>query len=268
MSIVPLHSYPAALHSAVNDAVWEDITFGYSGTQAFCLRDRSGGLRYLKIAAQNGSGASLEEEARVLEWLHDHPGLSVPHVLYVGADVGQAFLLLSAVPGQMAHDEAFVNDVPHVVRLLAAGLRVIHAVDATSCPFDRTLDIQLRTAWERMERGLVDEDSFDAEHRGCRAQSLYDALLATRPAVSPEDQVFTHGDYCLPNVLIHIDEIGGFIDWGRGGIADRYQDLALCARSLAHNWGSQWVPMLFAEYGIAQVDQAKLAYYRLLDEFH
>lgn len=268
MSTVPLHSYPAVLHSAVNDAVWEDATFGYSGTQAFCLRDCSGGKRYLKIAAQNGFDTALEEEARVLEWLHDHHRLSVPHVLYVGADVEHAYLLLSAVPGRMAHDEAFTNDVPHIVRLLAAGLRGIHAVDTTSCPFDRTLDIQLRTVRERMERGLVDEDSFDAEHRGCRARSLYDVLLTTRPAVSPEDQVFTHGDYCLPNVLIHGDGIGGFIDWGRGGIADRYQDLALCARSLAHNWGSQWVPMLFAEYGITQVDEVKLAYYRLLDEFH
>jgi len=33
----------------------------------------------------------------------------------------------------------------------------------------------------------------------------------------------------------------GFVDCANAGIADRYQDLALCARSVANNLGDEWV---------------------------
>jgi aminoglycoside phosphotransferase len=99
---------------------------------------------------------------------------------------------------------------------------------------------------------------------------LYAELLAT--PTSAEDRVFTHGDFCLPNVLLVSDGAGGlrvsgFVDCGNAGIADRYQDLALCARSIAHNFGQEWVAKLFARCGLDRADESKLAYYQLLDEF-
>jgi aminoglycoside phosphotransferase len=36
---------------------------------------------------------------------------------------------------------------------------------------------------------------------------------------------------------------------------------------VAHNLGAEWVPALFARYGLERVDEQKLAYYQLLDEF-
>ena len=50
-------------------------------------------------------------------------------------------------------------------------------------------------------------------------------------------------------------------------LADRGWDLALCARSVAADLGEEWVQPLFARYGLDRVDQDKLAYYQLLDEF-
>jgi aminoglycoside 3'-phosphotransferase II len=61
--------------------------------------------------------------------------------------------------------------------------------------------------------------------------------------------------------------VSGLVDCGNAGIADRYQDLALCARSVADNLGPEWVPALFARYGVEHVDEQKVAYYQLLDEF-
>ena len=91
---------------------------------------------------------------------------------------------------------------------------------------------------------------------------------AERIGIGIEDLVFTHGDYCLPNVFLDLTgrRLTGFIDWGRAGIADRYQDLALAERSLRFNFGPGWERCLFDAYGLTHVDEAKLAYYRLLDE--
>jgi aminoglycoside phosphotransferase len=41
----------------------------------------------------------------------------------------------------------------------------------------------------------------------------------------------------------------------------------LAARSLAYNFGSGWEPLLWEAYGLQTVDTAKIAFYKLLDEF-
>jgi aminoglycoside 3'-phosphotransferase II len=62
------------------------------------------------------------------------------------------------------------------------------------------------------------------------------------------------------------DQINGCIDWGHGGVADRYKDLALAARSLALNFGEQWIPLLFKAYGIPLPNQDTLKLYLAMDE--
>lgn len=78
-----------------------------------------------------------------------------------------------------------------------------------------------------------------------------------------------NGDYCLPNIIVSNGNLSGFIDWARAGVADRYQDLALAARSPRHNMGPrghELASLFFQEYGMKHVDFRKLHYYILLDE--
>jgi len=54
---------------------------------------------------------------------------------------------------------------------------------------------------------------------------------------------------------------------GRGGVADRYQDIALAVRSIRHNLKSEKFVELFLDaYGLKNVDFSKIDYYILLDE--
>ena len=245
---------------------WEVRTFGYSGVEIFRIAHAFGEeAAYLKVSIDRPF-TDLEAERRVLAWLEHR--LPVPRVLgYVQErEARQEWLLMTEVPGKSCIAPEFLIDPEPMVRLLAQGLRMFHYVDITDCPIDQRLDRKLRDTGERVAKGLVDVDDFEAENLGCQPEDLYRRLLATRP--QDEDPVFTHGDYCLPNILIHEGRLSGFVDLALGGVADRYQDLALAARSLRHNLhGEQrWVNLFFHVYGIDEPDQAKLAYYTLLDE--
>ena len=59
----------------------------------------------------------------------------------------------------------------------------------------------------------------------------------------------------------------GFVDCARVGCADRYQDIALVCRSIEYDLGQEWVAPFLRTYGLPHVDDERLKFYRLLDEF-
>jgi aminoglycoside phosphotransferase len=147
---------------------------------------------------------------------------------------------------------------------LTRGLQAIHALSIEDCPFDERNDHKIGLAAKLVENKLVDEDDFDEINQGKTAESLFRELVAAKPAF--EDLVFTHGDYCLPNVILENRRLSGFVDWGNAGIADRYQDLALLTRSVIYNFGAEYEEIVFKIYGI-EPDREKIRFFRLLDEF-
>lgn len=259
-----MHGLPADLQTLLAGTAWQAITIGCSGNQVYRVTRPDTSVSYLKIATAHNR-EELDAEKACLDWLHHR--LPVPQVQAYGHDSMHTYLLVSEITGVMACDKAYEQDIPTLVHLLAEGLRQIHHVDITACPFDQRLSHKLQLAQRRVALGLVDEGDFDEQRRGMSAAALFKQLLASQP--DDEDLVFTHGDYCLPNIFLdpHHQRVNGFIDWGRAGIADRYQDVALAARSLTYNVGPGWEPLLWQAYGLTTVDTDKLAFYQLLDEF-
>jgi kanamycin kinase/aminoglycoside 3'-phosphotransferase-2 len=240
---------------------WNRITIGHSESRTYRLSGASGNY-FIKIISVDAV-ESLREEKKRIEWLQGK--LPVPEVLFYEKDASNEYLLLSEVAGLDASDKSYAAMIPQLMRQLATGLRAVHDVRIEDCPFDRRLDIVIAEAGHRVEHGLVDEEDFDSARHGAKAEALYQELLVRRPA--PEDLVFTHGDYCLPNIILQNGKVSGFIDLGRGGIADRYQDLALAVRSIKYNFGEEFVAAFLDAYGISEPDHAKISYYQLLDEF-
>jgi aminoglycoside phosphotransferase len=175
-----------------------------------------------------------------------------------------AYLLLSEIPGVPAIDAPPEKDIPGVIEELVNGLKMIHELPAKDCPFHAPLEDRIEAARERMLEGLVDEDDFDRERLGRTARDLFEEL--TRSVPEKEDFVFTHGDFCAPNVILDDGKLSGFVDWDGAGVADRYQDLALLSRSVRHNFGAEWEKSVFEIYAI-EPDREKIRFYRLLDEF-
>lgn len=215
-----------------------------------------------------------DNEYNVMRWLDGK--LPVPKVIHFERADGFNYLLMSKLQGEMACSEANIRSLDTTVKALAEGLKMLWRVDIADCPFKNTLDKKLATGKENLSRKNISSDSIDKElleeNDFQDLNALYQFLSENRPI---ENVVFSHGDYCLPNIFISGRRCSGFLDLGRAGIADKWQDIALCVRSLHYNYMelsgysqkeyTYYKSMLFDELGIAP-DEEKIKYYILLDE--
>jgi len=226
----------------------------------------------LKIRPQD---RETDYEYRIVRWLQGR--LPVPDIPVYAVEEGMAYTLMHRAEGKMLCDAAYLENPELLIRLAAQGLRQLWAVDIRECPCQSSrLSERLKTAEERVRRGLVNTANAEPETYGPEGfrdpQALLDWLQANRPE---EDLVLTHGDYCLPNIFAEGEEISAFIDPGKMGPADRWQDLAIALRSLNHNFNGKYTDgiklfdfrpeMLLNELGVP-FDAEKYRYYLLLDE--
>lgn len=255
---------PASILAMVPGGTWKENNTGMSGSKVWMFPDA--------VLKAEPEWEETKTAAAMLRWLQGR--LPVPQILAEETCDGINYLLMSRLPGKMACDEVYMRDPGRLVKLLAKAMKLLWAVDISGCPVDQRLDEKLRHAAYRVEHGLVDVDNVEPEtfgEGGFRDPAhLLEWLDENRPE---EETVLSHGDFCLPNLFFDGDALTGFIDLGRCGIADRWQDIALCWRSLCHNFDGRYGvaypgfdPMLlFDELGI-QPDWEKIRYYILLDE--
>lgn len=248
---------PDALRRVLPAARWEAVTDGASGARVW----RSARF-VLKVQARQTAERPLHAELMRLRWLAGR--VPAPAVVGYEATPEREYLATTRLPGvPLHHPDALVHP-RRVTELLARALRELHALPARDCPFDASLAVTLRRARERVEAGQVDETDFDEERQGWTATQVMNELIRRRPA--REDLVVTHGDACLPNLLLDGEYLSGFVDVGRLGLADRHADVALAWRSLTRNLGPEMAGHFLDIYGRALVDAGRLKYYALLDE--
>lgn len=253
---------PEDLQRIIEGAKARENLLGRSDSKVFFFENlKEIGTAYLKIAPKTNT-ESLKNQVDILNWLKRK--IPVPEVYYYREYQGKEYLLMSEVKGKDASNHIFMHN-PEMIKIVARGLKQIHEIEINECPFDQTLDVKIQNAKFNVDNNLVDEDNLQHKYKGKTARELYQMVLEKRPA--DEDLVFTHGDYCFPNIIIDNERLSGFIDLGRAGVADRYQDISLALRSLRCNFKfEEWVSTFLEAYGLEELDQEKLEYYILLDE--
>ena len=200
------------------DAVWLNQLGGLT------FRD---GDRFLKWNPL-GNGVDLADERARLEWMvQRHP---VPEVLDFGRDDAGQLLVTRALNGTGAVTDEWRGRPREAVRAIAEGLRALHDVPASDCPF------------------VCD----------------WAATGAPALAVVDVDVVVVQGDPCAPNTIIDADaRFAGHVDLGSLGTGDRWSDLAVASMSLGWNFGPGWESEFFAAYGVAP-DPDRIRHYRAL----
>lgn len=226
--------------------------------------------KVLKIQTINEES---DREYRLMEWLQDK--LPVPTILKFERDAKKNYLLMTKILGEMSCADSYMKHPEQLTDILAEGLQLLWNVDISNCPFPNHLEVKLKLAKYNVENNLVDLDSLEPntfnESGFKNPEHLLEWLYNNKPE---EELVFSHGDFCLPNIFLADGKVSGYIDLGRTGIADKWQDIALCYRSLKHNFGGKFTGkqyegfnenMLFEKLGI-EPKWDKIQYYILLDE--
>ena len=215
-------------------------------------------VRNTRLAPQE---SDLRTEKIAVSWLQGK--LNVPNVICFHEECEIQYLVMTQIAGVSGIHQCAMDDIPTLIREFAFGLREIHSVRMDSCPLD----------W-RMERyftwaeGLIEMGALDSQiPTGKTSTFLSDGLWSLKSGPPKEKLVFTHGDYCLPNILIHDGRLSGIIDWGYAGVGDRYRDFVPAYYTIRRNLGAEWVPLFFEEYGLRELDWDKLRAYQKVHDF-
>lgn len=254
-------SLPTAWQALLAPYRWRAQTEGCSDAAVFRLEASGQDTLFLKTERMHAHAELADEEAR-LRWLAAQ-GLACPAVIASHFQPERGWLLLSAVAGNDLYSSAL--PAAQAVPLIAQALKVLHHMPVENCPFDHSAAARIAHAQARLQAGLVFLDDVDEENQGLTAEQLFQKLVSLQP--KSEDMVVTHGDACLPNFMANNGNFTGYIDCGRLGVADRYQDIALALRDISADFGSAYIPLFMEQYGLADVDTQRIAFYTLLDEF-
>ena len=252
-----LTKIPSVIEEKINGKSYQQEDIGRSGSTVLIFDDM-----VLKIEK---TCPAADNEYKILSWLDGK--LQAPRVIAFARDGENNYLLMTRLSGVMACEMG--QDRATVVRGLAKGLLTLWRVDISDCPLLWDVDAKLALAKERMATlsGKPENASFSDY------ASLYAYLSENRPT---EELVFSHGDYCLPNVFLSGKEPCGFLDLGCAGIADKWYDIHMCLWSLWYNFcelggmsAEEFASCraLFFEALSLEPNEEKLRYHALLDEF-
>lgn len=254
---------PASIARQVKGLPFEQDGIGMSGNRVLLFPEY-----VLKI------GAVCKEtvnELAMLRFLERR--LPVPGVLGYEEENGVRYLLMSRATGVVSCHASLMTDLHHAAELVAEGLHLLWQTDTAGCPGDMRLSAKLALIEETLARGEIQFTCARADvpesPEFTDPEALWRYLADNRPE---ETLAMTHGDYCMPNLMVENNRVSALIDLGRAGIADPWVDIALAYRSLKHNCDGThgvypgWTKeLLFDVLGIVP-DWDRLCYYLLLDE--
>jgi len=217
MSLIAPPFLPPLLAEELSVCELQKVTIGHSKAGTWRCLFKEEPAFFLKVMERG----SLRAERDRLLWLATK--LPVPAVeLFVETEEAD-YLLTRALEGIDCASVDSIGDAERSIDVLQEALTLLRSVPIDDCPFDQRISVRLAQAAERVERGEIEAEFDEAP------EALLHHLLATAP--TSESKIASHGDLSLPNIILKDGRLSGFIDVGRFGVADLYQDIAILLRS-------------------------------------
>lgn len=241
------------------DFIGDSALYDSSGCQSTVYYIEKGAGFYLKT----GAPASLAPEAMMTDFFHKK-GFTKKIVSYTFAE-GEPpgdFLITEKLIGVDCRHPAILAQPERLCDILSENLRRLHETDITDLPPSDGIG----RSWQKMEANFK-AGSYEAFDEKTGMLAAYEELSGKRHLL--KNEVLTHGDYCLPNVILEDFRFKGFIDLGEAGLGDRHTDIFWGLWSLWFNLGTDKYAERFIDgYGRALFDPERLRVVELLASFN
>ena len=255
-------SWPTSLLNRIDTQSIAQHDLGRLGNHIFRVAVKYMGPAYLKTG-RGIAGQDLLQECQRLEWIGIR--LPVPQVICCEEKDGISYVLISELQGQPSHQVLEEVSVPVAIERLAEALKSIHSMPVENCPFDQVVENDLEESARRVGLPGLDVDAFVAD-TGVQPEELL-ARLTEQASKMESKPVFTHGDFCFPNLLLNGTETSGIVDWGIAGVSDINRDFMSIELTVKRNCGAEWIPAFYEAYGPNNADPERIRFFWLLDRF-
>lgn len=253
---------PIKIKSKLTGFIEYERIIGRLGNEIIKYRNNEGKTAYLKM----GSGlaaTSLNNESNILLWL-ETKNINSPRVMVYDSNENVFYLLITEIPGQPIHKLKHLG-TDRIVKLLAKALKDFHNTDKNGAFYTNILERDLDLIGKYLKQDLINRDKFITNNQGKSPEEIFKYLNSNKNLF--DNNVLTHGDYCLPNVIVNNDKYG-FIDLGDCGVGDKYKDFSSMEVSIKRNLGEEWIECFYESYDQnLQIDREKIMYYQLIDQF-
>lgn len=181
---------------------------------------------FLKCAPKG----TLREEADMTAYFHKR-GLAAEVLSYVSEE--KDWLMTVRVPGEDCTHSMYLQDPNRLCDTLGETLRALHDLPACDCPARDKVQSYLAVISRNRADGQFSCDAFPEEWQFASADEAWRIVEVNAPFLKSD--TLSHGDYCLPNLLLDSWRFSGFIDLGNSGMHDRHFDLFWGSWSLFFN---------------------------------
>ena len=206
---------------------------------------------YLKISKPQ----SLKREAEMTEYFNAL-GLGTKVINYISGE--RDWLITEKVSGEDCTYAEYLNEPEKLAEIYGKILRKLHETDYSKCPIQDKLTETLSNAEANYKKGNFDASTHIPEMLRPKSKDEAWAFIMGNKDKLKADTL-THGDYCLPNVMLDNWNFSNFIDLGNSGVSDRHFDLFWGAWTFNYNLKTdKYTDIFFNAYGKDLIDMTLL----------
>ncbi|MDD4937406.1 MAG: phosphotransferase [Candidatus Shapirobacteria bacterium] len=246
-----------------NDYKIVEMITGRLGNEIVKYQNKQGQTFFLK-KGHGLAAKALEQEFLALKYLSDKK-ISIPKIIDFNYQNSIANLQMTSVQGIPSQKLKDILNKETILQKTAEALRKFHQINKDNADHLTTIEKDLNEIEEYISLDVINVEDFMKNNEGKSPTQVFKYLCRLKRNHYKDSM--THGDYCLPNLLLDGENFG-FIDLGECGPGDKYKDLSSIEGSIKRNFGSEWIDVFYKYYDpLLKVDREKIIYYQLIDQF-